>query len=148
MSGVKPVQYLLGITTVLLVFAVATSAIFAVMIGAEGIGEVALFFLAMIASVLCSVFLGASLGITAKNVQAATSIAIPLSMMLGMAPMLGMFNETIGNIAQPFYTMQTSRLIENLSANPTEPLLFIAGNIAVFAILFLVLYKRRGLQGL
>ncbi|MCL2437753.1 MAG: ABC transporter permease [Coriobacteriia bacterium] len=147
MSGVKPVQYLIGIMTVLVVFATITSLIFVAMVGAEGSSEVALFLLAMIVSVLCSILLGASLGISAKSVQAATSTAIPVSMVLGMAPMLGMFNETIGNLFQPFYTMQTSRLIENLSANPTEPLLIIAGNIVVFIVLFLALCKRRGLQG-
>jgi len=147
MSGVRPVQYLVGITTVLLVLATLTSAVFLIMTGAGG-SEALVFMVAMIGSILCSILLGSSLGLAAKSVQASTAIALPVAMVFGMTPMLALFNDTVARIFQPFYTMQTSRLIEDLSANPTEPLLIIAGNVVVFVALFLLLYKRKGLQGL
>jgi len=147
MSGVKPIQYLAGITSVLLVFAIITSLAFVLLVGAQG-SEAALFLLVMTASVLCSILLGASLGLAAKSVQAATATALPVSMVLGMTPLLGTFNEMIGDIFHPLYTMQASEVINNLSANPTESLLIIAGNVIAFTTLFLILYKGKGLQGL
>ena len=147
MSGVRPVQYLIGITAVLLAFAIITSLVFMLMAGAAG-SEAVIFLAAMVTSILCSIFLGASLGLIAKSVQSATAVALPVAMVLGITPMLGMFNDTVNTIFRPLYTMQTSRLIEDLSISPTEPLLILAGNMVVFIALFLLLYARKGLQGL
>ena len=147
MSGVKPVQFLIGVTLSLMALSFVSVLAFAVQLGGTA-GELAVFMLMMMLGVLCSIMLGATIGLIANSVQSSTAIAVPVAIVLAFSPMLANFNDTIRSIFQFFYTMQVSETIDNLSANPTEALLIVAVNAVVLMGVFLAAYHRKGLKGL
>ena len=94
-----------------------------------------------------STLLGATVGVIAKNQQSAAAMAMPLGMILGFTPMLAQFSGTVQRVFGVFYTMQVNTLVNDFSAGFTRPLLIILANIAVFAALFALAYRKKGLRG-
>jgi len=145
MAGVKPYQYLLGIGGVMLAASIVISAIFALMGGFTGM-DLIKFMAAMVLGSIASILLGATIGIISKNQQTATSLAMPIGMVLGFTPMLALFNQTVGTIFNIFYTMQVNVLVNDFSTGFAKPGLIIGANVAIFAILFVIAYARKGLR--
>jgi hypothetical protein len=61
--------------------------------------------------------------------------------------MIAGFNETIEKFAGVLYTQQINVIVNDFSINLLKPLLIIAANIAVFTVLFVVAYKKKGVKG-
>lgn len=149
MAGVKPYSYLLGIGGVVFVAGLLESVVFGsmgVLMGGFELIAFLKFILILTLGSVASVLLGATLGIFCKNQQAATSIALPIAMVLGFGPMLTMFNDTIGKVFSVTYTQQLNIVVNDLSASMTKPLLIIVANIALFFILFVLAFTKKGLK--
>jgi len=146
MAGVKPHQYMLGIGGVMMVMSLLVSVVFGFMGGFYGMDFVK-FVAALMLGAIASVLLGAAIGIVSKNQQAATAMAMPLGMLLGFTPMLAMFNETVKKYASVFYTMQVDVLVNDFAASFMKSAFVILANAVVFAVLFTVAYKVKGLRG-
>lgn len=101
----------------------------------------------MIAGTASSIILGMAIGMLSKNQQAATSLGMPVAVIIGFTPMVAAFNETIAKIAGVLYTQQINVIVNDFSAGLFKPLLVIASNIAVFTVLFVLAYKKKGLKG-
>ena len=144
-AGVKPYQYLIGTGGFLLLAGAVTSVAFA-LIGDFNAMETVKFLTVMIASTAASIILGAAIGMLSKNQQAATSLGMPIAMLLGFAPMIAAFNETVKKFAGVLYTQQMNVIVNDFSVSMVKPLLVIAVNIAVFTILFIIAYKKKGLK--
>ena len=93
------------------------------------------------------VLLGATLGICAKNEQAATALGMPVAIIVGFMPMMANFNETIEKMSSFLYTQQLNVIVNDFSVSLWCPLLVVGLNIAVLSVLFIVAYKRKGLKG-
>ena len=151
MAGVKPGQFLTGSSIVLMGLGLFTTGLFVALLAYfEGvtIATASTFVLGMGLSLLASIFLGATIGIVAKNTQSATATALPIAMVIGLAPTFAMFNDTMADIFAPLYSMQMSEIVGNLGTFPTQSLLIIGANILVLGAIFIVTYQRRGLKGL
>ena len=146
MAGVKPHEYLLGTGGFILLAGAATSVIFA-LIGDFTRAEFARFLLVMVSSVAASIILGASIGMLAKNQQAATAIGMPVAMILGFTPMIASFNKTVEKAASVLYTQQLNVIVNDFSANFTQAMIVIAINIAALLVLFVIAYAKKGLKG-
>ena len=146
LAGVKPGQYLIGISGFFMLGGVATSIIFT-LIGDFSIQEAAKFLAVMIGGVAASVLLGAVISMWAKNAQTATALGMPVAVIAGFTPMIANFNETIERFAGVLYTQQINVIVNDFSAGIWRPLMVIAINIAVLSVLFVVAYKRKGLRG-
>jgi hypothetical protein len=72
---------------------------------------------------------------------------MPVAVIVGFAPMLANFNETIERFAGILYTQQINVVTNDYVAGLGIPMLVIAANIAVFITLFIVAYKIKGLKG-
>ena len=57
------------------------------------------------------------------------------------------YNEMVEKFARVLYTQQINVIVNDFSAGITRPLMVIAANIAVFAVLFVCAYKKKGLKG-
>lgn len=92
--------------------------------------------------------MGACIGILSKNQMSATSIVMPVMMILSFAPMLAMFNDTIKKFAKIFYTQQLKMCMDELSFENVsmEAFLIIAVNAIIPIAIFAVTYKRKGLE--
>ncbi|MCL2339964.1 MAG: ABC transporter permease [Actinomycetia bacterium] len=146
MAGVKPYQYLLGIGGVMLAASLVVSLVFGLMGGFQGVDFIRFVMVVLLGSI-ASTLLGATVGIIAKNQQSAAALAMPLGMVLGFTPMLGQFSDIVQKVFGIFYTMQVNSLVSDFSASFTQPLLIILANIAIFAVLFALAYRKKGLRG-
>jgi ABC-2 type transport system permease protein len=145
MAGVKPHEYLFGTCGFVLLAGVVVSGAFG-MIGVFTRGELVKFMIVMVASTAASVMLGAAIGMLSKNQQAATATAMPIAMILGFSPMIASFNETVERAASFIYTQQRNVIVSDFSANFEKAITVMAANIAVLLILFVVVYRKRGLK--
>ena len=147
MSNVKPMEYLLGVGAYIwgicmlgaLVIGIAGKYSKTVLIG---------FVLILGVGILVSILIGAAIGTWSKNPMMATSISMPVMMIFSFLPMLSMFNETIAKFAKITYSQQINLLlgqVENVQIG-WEPVAVIGGNILVAAVLFVVAYRRSGLE--
>jgi ABC-2 type transport system permease protein len=146
MAGVKPHEYLIGTGGFILLAGAFVSVLFC-FIGEFPGTELVKFAAVLIAGVAASILLGATLGILSKNQQAATSIAMPLAVLLGFTPMIAQFNETVRKGASILYTQQLNVIVGDFSANFPKAMAVIGGNIAVLAVLFVLAYRRKGMRG-
>ena len=145
-AGVEPYQYLIGVGGFFLVAGSITSMTFA-LIGDFTIVETLKFLAVMIVGTASSIILGAAIGMVSKNQQVATSLAMPVAVIIGFTPMVATFNETIAKFANILYTQQINVVVNDFSISLIRPLLIIITNIVVFAILFMLAYKKKGLKG-
>ena len=146
MAGVKPWQYLIGLSGFVLIMSALSTAAF-VFIGDFAGQQLIRFILIAALSCLASAVLGGAIGIFAKNVQQATSIYTPVMMLLMFLPMLSMFNETIQQVAQFVFSYQVLQIVLNPYADFTRAIVIIVANIALLLAFFIVAYKKRGLSG-
>ncbi|MDR1663795.1 MAG: ABC transporter permease [Clostridiales bacterium] len=144
MAGVKPHEYLIGVGGVIFLFGLGVSVVFALIGGYSG-AEFFKFLLVMVLGSAASILLGASIGILSKNQQSASAVGIPVSMVLGFAPMVTMFNETAKQIFDIFYTQQVNVVANDVSTDIARPVLIILANIAALAALFAAAYRKKRL---
>ncbi|MBQ8626036.1 MAG: ABC transporter permease [Agathobacter sp.] len=147
MSNVHPVQYLLGIGSYVFLLCMMGALVFGVC-GGYQTTTLLQFLLIMGSGILISIIIGAIIGICAKNQMAATSLTVPVMLVLAFLPMLAMFNETIAKIAKFFYSQQAFLLINNLGIkNPeAENILILTANFLLVAMLFLLSYRKMKLD--
>jgi len=146
MAGVKPYQYLLGIGGVMMAASLLVSVVFGLMGGFGGMDFVRFVAVLLLGSA-ASTLLGATVGVVSKNQQSAAAMAMPLGMILGFTPMLGLFSDTVQKMFGVFYTMQVNTLVNDFSVNATKPFLIILANIVVLTALFILAYRKKGLRG-
>lgn len=145
LAGVKPHQYLLGTGGFLLLAGTITSVLFA-LIGDFTATETIKFLVIMITGTAASIILGTAIGMLSKNQQAATALGMPIAMILGFTPMIATFDKTVEKIASILYTQQINVIVNDVSASLGKPLLVVGCNIAVFTILFILAYRKKGLR--
>uniref|UniRef100_UPI004057603C ABC transporter permease n=1 Tax=Agathobacter sp. TaxID=2021311 RepID=UPI004057603C len=147
MSNVKASEYLVGVSF----YVIVLCTIGTLLIGIQGNlrGEKLLLFMSfMFAGIIISTLIGAMVGICSKNQMSATSISVPLMMVFSFVPMLSMFNEKIKSVADFLYTQQISNFINNSveMTIQTKDIVIIALNVLVALILFIILYRKKGLE--
>ncbi|MDR1340344.1 MAG: ABC transporter permease [Prevotellaceae bacterium] len=145
MAGVKPHEYLAGIGGFLLCAGAVVSVVFGLIGNFTGM-EFAKFLTVMIMTIAASIMLGATIGILAKNQQAATAISMPVAMIFGFAPMIASFNRTVEKVADILYTQQLNVIVNDFSANFAKAILVIVVNMTVLLIFFVIAYKKKGLK--
>lgn len=147
MSNVKPLQYLLGTGLYVWLFCMVGALVFVIVGGYSGF-QLCLFLTIMAIGIFLSILIGAIIGICSKNQMTATSVGIPVMMIFSFVPMLAMFNETIKKIAGVVYSQQLSIIINNIETAKieTENIVVLAASFAVAIILFVVAFKKKGLE--
>ncbi|MCL2364518.1 MAG: ABC transporter permease [Defluviitaleaceae bacterium] len=149
MAGVKPVAYLLGAGSVVLLLAFFSSMGFTLVDRFFG-RDMLIFMGAMLSAVVGSIVLGATLGIVCRNVQAASGLSMPIAMVLGFGPIFAQLNDRVARIFNPFYTQQLNVIADYLnlgtSANPLwHSFAIMWANIAVLVVLFTLVYRKKGI---
>ncbi len=147
MSGVKPAEYLIGTGAYVFVMCLAGTAVFAAAAGFGG-SDLILFVGVMLAGIILSELAGALIGVSCKNQMTASSVSIPVMMLISFLPMLSMFNDTIRSFAAVTYSQQISDLINGIGAAEVKPLSLAVIGLYLVAetALFMAVYKRRGLD--
>lgn len=99
MSNVKAGEYLIGTGGYVLMICTLGALFFGILGDYRG-ADLAGFVLAMCVGILISLLLGAAIGVRSKGQMAATSIAVPVMMVLSFLPMLASFNEKIAKVSK------------------------------------------------
>ena len=151
MAGVKPLSYLVGVSGVILLASLVTSMAFAWIAEFNG-QNFWIFTAAMMSSVVGSTVLGAVIGMLAKNQQSASAIAMPIAVVLGFGPMMAQFNARMADVMHVFYTQQLNVVADYLTRGTGNTPLWQSfaimwGNVAALGILFVIVYRRKGLKG-
>lgn len=98
----------------------------------------------MAAGIAASTFLGAAIGTWCKSQMAATSVCVPVMLVLSFVPMIATFNDNVAKYSRFLYSEQISRMLSDLgSTTPAlSGLLVLLANMAVAIALFAVAYRR------
>lgn len=147
MSNVKPYEYLLGIGSYLW-FACMIGAAVICIAGSYKPQEIFAFMVIMAIGILISLLMGAAIGTWSQTQMMATSITVPVMMVFSFMPMLSMFNTTIAKAAKLIYSEQISIMLSQISALQPKigNICIIMANMLLFAALFIMAYKRCGLD--
>lgn len=148
MARVTPWQYLAGVGSYVFICCMLGSGVFC-MLGRYTWRERGIFLLIMAVGILTSLLLGAAIGAGSSSQMAATSVTVPAMLFFSFLPMLSMFNDTISRVAKYTYTEQLRLLLQSLETGESalESIAVIAGNILLFSVAFVALYRRLGGYG-
>jgi len=145
MANVKPWEYLLGVGTYAwLICMVGAGAMATGFSGEEAIRYLCVMGIGFIISIVA----GACVGIYAKNQMSATSLVMPVMIILAFIPMIAIFNDKIAKISRYLYTQQLRNLMDDISMRgiTSETWIVMAVNAAIFLALFGIIFKRKGLE--
>ena len=147
MSNVSPFSYLLGVGVYVVSFCLLGTVLMSRICGMSG-EEWRRYLALMAIGFLISTFLGAAIGVCAKNQMAATSLQVPIMCVLSFLPMIAQFNTTVAKVAKYFYTDQFYHLLVDGKSDKisTESLVILAVNGVLILGFFIVAYKKRGLN--
>ena len=145
MANVKPVQYLLGVC--IYVWAICMLGAGLIATGLDR-SDIPFYMLIMAIGFALSALIGACIGLYAKNQMAATSAVMPVMIIFAFLPMLSMFNDNIKKVARFFYTEQLKRLLDEMTFDgmKTSTVIILAFNAVLMILLFLGLFKKKGLE--
>ena len=145
MSNVKPLEYLIGITLYIMSFSCVIAVIFGLIGGLTGI-SLLLFVLSILLGTLTTLVFGSLMTVQTKNQSAASAVVSMIAIFNGTVPTIAASNPAFSKIARFWYTTQINALLGNVRdcyyANIPERLLIIGANLAVFTVLFTVLFKK------
>jgi len=153
MAGVKPMQYLFGLSAFTLLLASLSMLAFGLIGGLSG-GNLLLFLGASIFALLPAIALGALLGIVSKNVQQGMTFGTIFGLVLGMTPMFAMASESIMNVTKFLFSQQVTNIYMYIVHGPptymdwslTQAFIIVGVNFLVFAVLFFAVYKKKGVS--
>ena len=154
MAGVKPIQYLLGLLSFVMIMSALPILAFG-LVGGLGGTDLLVFMGLCLLGAFAACILGAVIGLFSKNVQQCSTIYTPVMMILAFVPFISMFNETVESIGFAVFTQQIFMAlmyivmeIETFSfAGLPVSLAVIGANGLLFVILFAVAYRKKGLKG-
>ncbi len=143
MCNVRAFEYLIGNAIYIIVICMIGSLIMGLTGGYTGI-DLLRFMLIMFVGHICSFLLGATIGLVSKNQMVATSITVPVMMVLSFLPMLSMFNETIKKFSKFLFSEQLYLLVNHLEQIKItwETGVIMIGNIILIIAAFLIIYKK------
>lgn len=147
MSNVKAGEYLIGVSLYVFCLCLAGTLV----IGIEGGYEpdaLGCFMAVSALGIIITTLIGAAVGAAAGNQMEATSLSVPLMLVLAFFPMLSYFNDGIGRISKFIYTQQIFNwldTVDHFSPGGNQVIVVIV-NAAVAGVLFFIFMKKRGLE--
>lgn len=143
MYNIKAIEYLMGNAIYILSICMIGSLIMGVAGGYTGVNLLK-FMLFMLLGHSCGFLLGAAIGIASKNQMMATSVTVPVMLLLSFLPMLSMFNDTIKKYSKYIFSEQLYLLINHLEkiTITLETGGILLCNIVLVVTLFFVVYKK------
>ena len=145
MAGVRPFEYLAGISAYIWILCMAGSAVMATGLPS---GDIPFYMAIMDAGCIISILIGACIGIFAKNQMVSTSLMMPVMMVLSFSPMLAMFNDKIEKVARFVFTQQIKVTVDSMGFDGTGRfgVCVLAANATLALVLFFAAFRKKGLE--
>ena len=149
-ANIKPMEYFLGNGLFVLLATIVSSSLFLPIMDISGFNY-AYFYLFVSLSSICSMILGATVGIIVKNQMSANGICAPITIILGMLPTFGAMNESFYNISKLLYTTRFADTVAEITNKTSvtinfEIILTYIINFILCLILFALVYKKKKLD--
>lgn len=145
MANVKPWQYLTGVGLYVWLICMAGAGVMATGLDIE---SVVFYMCIMGIGFAISIIAGACIGIYSNNQMSATSIVMPVMMILAFLPMIAMFNDKIAKVSKIFYTQQLKVCLDNMMVTniTKETAIVVIVNVLVVIGMYGIIYRRKGLE--
>lgn len=145
MANVKPWQYLVGVGIYVWSICMIGAGVMATGLPRQ---DIVVYLQIMEVGFIISILVGACIGIYANNQMSATSLVMPIMMVLSFLPMLAMFNKKIEQIAKIFFTQQLKICLNDMSVtgHSKETYIVIFVNVIITMVIFGVTFKKKGLE--
>ena len=142
MCNVHAVEFLAGNAAYIISICMLGSLVIGCSTGYTGM-TLLKFLLVMLVGHICSFLLGAAIGTAVKSQMSATSITVPLMIVLAFLPMLSMFNETIKKFSKFIFSEQLFVFINELSEIhiTLESGIIMVCNVVLILIIFILVYQ-------
>ena len=146
-STVSAMDFLLSNALAALTMTVVMNAIIYLICGVYVV-PFPMFMLVTTLSGLASIALGAAVGLISKNQLSASSIIIPFVMVFMMIPMFATFMPILKNIGDLLFSQQTINVLNDLANGDFffGRVSVILANMVVFIVVFVLVYKKVGLE--
>lgn len=143
MSNVRPSAYLAGTGGYVWISCLLGSAVIC-FAGSYTPKERVWFMLVMSAGIFVSLLLGAAIGTFSQTQMMSTSLTVPIMIFFSFLPMLSLFNDTVAKIAKYTYTEQIRLALSGIGnlRISVESVCILAANMLLFAVLFVISYRR------
>ena len=145
LSTVKPLEYLLGVTLYIMAISSVIAIVFGLIGGFVGI-SLLWYVLAIMLGTFTSLVFGSMLTIQTKNPSGAATVVSLIAIFNGIIPTFASSSPVLMKVARFWYTTQLQDLIGDVSGcyygNIPYRLFIIGANLAVFLILFTVLFRK------
>lgn len=145
MANMKPLQYLMGIGVYVWSICMMGAVVMATGLSKQ---DILMYLFIMAIGFMISIFVGACIGIFATNQMSATSLVMPVMMVLSFLPMLAMFNEKIEKMARFFFTQQLKLCLNDMSimGHSNETYIVLLVNVIIALLVFGLAFKKKGLE--
>ena len=145
MANMKPLQYLMGIGVYVWSICMMGAVVMATGLPKQ---DIFMYLFIMAIGFMISIFVGACIGIFATNQMSATSLVMPVMMVLSFLPMLAMFNEKIEKMAKFFFTQQLKLCLNDMSimGHSNETYIVLLVNVIIALLVFGLAFKKKGLE--
>lgn len=149
LSGVNAIEYFLGVFLCLLFFLMVSTVPYYFLLNLalkEGLQLLLISFI----GVSCSSMLGSIIGVVAKSQIVVGTISSPVSMIIGLLPMMSNFSSDLKKASDYLYSQRIYDFIYSFrvdTVNITSKDFIIFGcNFVAFALLFMIVYRKKGLE--
>lgn len=145
MANMKLLQYLMGIGVYVWSICMMGAVVMATGLPKQ---DILMYLFIMAIGFMISIFVGACIGIFATNQMSATSLVMPVMMVLSFLPMLAMFNEKIEKMARFFFTQQLKLCLNDMSimGHSNETYIVLLVNVIIALLVFGLAFKKKGLE--
>lgn len=143
MSTVKPIEYLVGTTGYILVVSLINSSIFGLLGGLGGLKLLA-FIVVLMMGIATTLVFGSAMAMYSASRTGSGGLIMIVSMLNGILPLLGLFNESIQKYSKYLYTYQINNMLGDIYGGyfNWNRILIVAINFIIFFSLFVLSYKN------
>lgn len=143
MSTVKPLEYLIGITGYILFISLINACIFGLLGGLSGF-ELLAFVGVLMLGIATTLVFGSAMAMHSASRGGTGALIMLVSMLNGIIPLLGLFNESFQKVSKYLYTYQINNMLGDIYGNYFDwnRVIIVCSNLIIFFILFMLSYKN------
>ncbi len=148
LSGVNAIEYFLGVFLCLLFFLLISTVPYYFLLNLEFKEGLQLFSISFI-GISCSSILGSIIGVVAKSQIVVGTISSPVSMVIGLLPMMSNFSSKLKKVSVFLYSQRIYDFIYSFRVSSVDislkDIIIFGCNFVIFALLFVIVYRKKGL---